>query len=117
MCLRIYVVPQNQTGGPACVQNLDATCAGYGSHSYADSVSQDFAYDAKLQWDPDLGMNYFQAVIIEWLDRQAPFQSHMFVCACCSQCLLLTANIDVKSYAHAFHFTSLARTSAFPAQA
>ena len=67
MCLRVYIVPKAKTGD--CAKQYDPTCPGEGTHSYADSVSKDYAYSGKLVWDPEEGMDYFNAIIIEWLDR------------------------------------------------
>ena len=69
MCLRVYIVPPSKTG--ACANEFDTNCPGEGTHSYADNVSKDFAYGGKVLHDDEMGMDYFNAVIIEWLDRCA----------------------------------------------
>ena len=42
---------------------------GLGQSPYNSSVMKEWAYGAKVTYDPDMEMSYFVATIIEWFDR------------------------------------------------
>ena len=69
MCLKVYI---SQGKYPECPNKDIETspdCPGSGTQPYQTSVTQSWAYSAKLTYDSDMGMHYFIAVIIEWFDR------------------------------------------------
>lgn len=71
MCLKIFLAEGNIS---TCLENdygSSPDCPGVGTQSYADGVTQPWAYSAKLSYDPVKQMKFFIGVIIEWYDRYA----------------------------------------------
>ena len=52
MCMRVYMFDEGQ-----------------GTHPLRDTVSQPWAYSAKVYEDPIVGVPYFYAFVVEWFDR------------------------------------------------
>ena len=74
MCVANQVyMPYGKISSPNCTDpwllNDIADCPGIGSSPYNSSVMKEWAYGAKVTYDPDMEMSYFVATIIEWFDR------------------------------------------------
>jgi hypothetical protein len=57
MCMRVYMYDEPSVAGQA------------GTRPFRDTVTEPWAYSAKVYDDPDAGAPYFVAVIVEWFDR------------------------------------------------
>jgi hypothetical protein len=62
MCLRVYM-PLDTNG-----EQLSAS-AYMGTTPYYQNVEKNWAYNAKIEYDDQLEMPYFTAIIVEWFDR------------------------------------------------
>ncbi len=62
MCLRVYL-PQDY---PPCniTQAAGAHCAGHGTRPYLPYVTKPWAWSARINWDAQLNMSYFTAIVI-----------------------------------------------------